>query len=218
MNVLGINGSERAGGNTEQALARAAGIVRARGGEFTEIRLRDKRFLPCGTCGDCNYRAEPCELDDDMAAIVDEMVRADGIIYATPVHGFGMAHLMQIFVERAGVGYLRFRRPLANKVGGIIVTARRFSDVDVHNQLALNLLLNRMILVGSGFPAVLRGGTRGEALTDVDGVDALDRMVHRMVDMMELLDTHQTLVGGAMLPLPEDNERAIGASRGVSVD
>ncbi|MDJ0461625.1 flavodoxin family protein [Streptomyces sp. H27-C3] len=209
--ILGISGSERAGGNTDLALDHAGDLVRERGAVFRTIHLRDHRISPCSPCGDCNARTSPCELKDDMPAIVEEMKRADGIIYAVPVHGFGLAHLMQIFIERAGVGFLRFDRPLANKVGGIIVTSRRYSDASVHNQLVDNLLLNRMILVGSGFPALLRNSAKEPGLTDVEGLDALERMTHRMIDMTLLLRRHQAATGEPVL-LPDDrNERVARA-------
>ncbi|MFF2521906.1 flavodoxin family protein [Streptomyces liangshanensis] len=209
--VLGISGSERPGGNTDLALDHAGRLVRRRGAVFRTIHLRDHRISPCSPCGDCNLRATPCEVKDDMPAIVEEMKRADAIIYAVPVHGFGLAHLMQIFIERAGVGFLRFERPLANKVGGIIVTSRRYSDASVHSQLVDNLLLNRMILVGSGFPALLRNTAREPGLNDTEGLDALERMTHRMIDMTQLLHRHQAATGEPVL-LPDDrNERVARA-------
>jgi multimeric flavodoxin WrbA len=206
--ILGISGSERAGGNTDLALDYAGQLVRERGAVFRSLHLRDHRISPCSPCGDCNSRNSPCALQDGMPAIVEEMKRADGIIYAVPVHGFGLAHLMQIFIERAGVGFLRFDRPLANKVGGIIVTGRRYSDASVHNQLVDNLLLNRMILVGSGFPALLRNTSKEPGLNDAEGLDALERMAHRMIDMTLLLRRHRAATGEPVLPSDDRNERA----------
>ncbi|WP_431782429.1 flavodoxin family protein [Streptomyces chumphonensis] len=212
--ILGLSGSERAGGNTDLALDHAGELVRSRGAAFHTVRLREHRISPCSPCGDCNNRPSPCELRDDMPGIVEKMKQADGIIYAVPVHGFGLAHLMQIFIERAGVGYLRFERPLADKVGGIIVTGRRYSDSAVHDQLVNNLLLNRMILVGSGFPVLMRNTSPEPGLHDAEGLDALERMVHRMVDMAEMLRAHQEATGRLPLPRLDLNERIRGR-RGV---
>ncbi|WP_422739729.1 flavodoxin family protein [Micromonospora sp. WMMD729] len=205
--ILAINGSERAGGNTDHAIAYAGRLIAERGATLRTIVLREHRISPCSPCGDCNSRTLPCRVDDDVPALVEQMAAADGLIYAAPVHGFGLAHLMQVFIERAGVGYLRFTRPLADKVGGIIVTGRRYSDSSVHNQIVNNLLLNRMILVGSGFPVLLRNTTGSPGLTDAEGVDALERMVHRMLDMVQLLKRHQPIGGGPVLPRRDRNER-----------
>jgi multimeric flavodoxin WrbA len=206
--ILGIGGSERAGGNTDFALDYAGQVVRSRGARFEAIQLRDHTISPCSPCGDCNSRTTPCAIRDDTSAIVERMKQADGIIYATPVHGFGLAHLMQIFIEHAGVGHLRFERPLADKIGGVIITSRRYSDSNVYHQLVDNILLNRMILVGSGFPALIRNVSPTPGLFDTEGLDALERMVHRMVDMVELL-CRRAVPGQSVLPTADVNERVV---------
>jgi hypothetical protein len=79
----------------------------------------------------------------------------------------------------------------------------------VHNQLVDNLLLNRMILVGSGFPALLRNTSQQPGLHDTEGLDALERMAHRMIDMVLLLRKHQSATGEPVLPLADRNERVV---------
>ena len=207
--IFGIGGSERPAGNTDIALASAGELVRSRGARFDSVQLRDFDISPCSPCGDCNSRTLPCAIGDDTPAIVERMKRADGIIYATPVHGFGLAHLMQIFVEHVGVGHLRFERPLANKVGGVIITSRRYSDSNVYHQLVDNILLNRMILVGSGFPALMRNASAVPGMFDTESTDALERMVHRMVDMVELLRERTAERGEPVLPTVDVNERVV---------
>ena len=208
MHLLAINGSERVDGNTAQVLSYAADVAAGRGATLDVVDLAAYRIAPCGACGDCNVRRERCLLEDDLPGIVQRMIAADGIIYAAPVHGFGLASMMQTFIERAGVGYLRFARPLTNKVAGVIVTGRRYAHGDVHAQLLNNVLLNRMVLVGSGFPAVVHGGVRGEALDDREGMDSVHRVVHRMLDMAELLHDYRQRTGRG-LPIPADNERVL---------
>jgi multimeric flavodoxin WrbA len=114
---------------------------------------------------------------------------------------------MQAFIERAGVGYLRFDRPLTNKVAGVIAVGRRYSQGEVWAQLVVNALLNRMIVVGSGFPAVVQALHKGEALRDEEGVANVSRMVDRMIDMIELLREHRELTGDDALAPKLRNER-----------
>ncbi|MFB9326090.1 flavodoxin family protein [Paenibacillus aurantiacus] len=211
--LLAICGSTRAGGNTDQMLQFAAEVARQRGASLATLNLRDYRFAPSSTCGDCNYRETPCELKDDMPYIVERMRRADGIIYAVPVHGFGMGHLMQMFIERAGVCHIRFERPLTNKVGGAIITGRRYNHGSVHSQILNNLLLNRMIVVGSGFPALLHGGKPSEAWDDVEGLDSVRRMVERMVDMVKTMKHYSQLTDHPFLRYEEANERHLDTGR-----
>ncbi|GAA0381246.1 flavodoxin family protein [Microbispora corallina] len=205
--IVAINGSER-DGNTADVLRHAASVAAERGVDFEAVDLRNIRMLRCGPCGDCNDRTIRCEQTDDVPGVVDKMIAADGIIYAAPVHGFGTASLMQTFIERAGVGYLRFDRPLANKVAGIVAVARRYSAGEVWAQLTVNALLNRMIVVGSGFPAEVHALHRGDAAKDEEGLTNVARMVDRMIDMIDLLNEHRRLTGRRdVLGVGERNER-----------
>lgn len=182
-----ITGSERASGNTEQVAQFITALLDGFGASSGVICLREHRIERCGGCGQCNTRQLPCHINDDMPALVGRLAVADALVYIAPVHGYGMAHPMQTFIERAGVGYLRFERPLANKVAGAVVTGRRYSHEAVWHQFNSNFLLNRMILVGSGYPAVVHGGAPGSAMRDTEGLESIRSLVRRMVGMTQLL-------------------------------
>ena len=64
---LAINGSERPAGNIAAALEVAREQLDQRGVGLEVIRLWDLEMTPCGPCGDCNFRTQPCALDDDVA-------------------------------------------------------------------------------------------------------------------------------------------------------
>ncbi len=204
---LALNGSERPDGNNTVALQHARELLDTRGVDLEVVRLWDLDMTPCGPCGDCNFRDRPCEVQDDVAGVVDRMAAADGILYATSVHGFGTSPKMPAFIERSGTGYLRFDRRLTNKVGGVIVTGRRYSHVETHAHLLYNVLLNRMLVAGYGFPAVLFGDEAGEVLQDEEGMEMLDRMLHRMVDLMTVVREHRELTGRDLLAVDVASER-----------
>lgn len=204
-----LTGSRRKNGNTDQVASHIRDLFASNGCPAEIVHLRDHRITPCGACGECNTRESPCHLDDDMPALVARLRHADGIVYASPVHGYGMAHPMQIFIERAGVGYLRFERPLANKVAGAVVTGRRYAHEAVFHQLVSNILLNRMIIVGSGYPVVLHGGTPGAAMRDAEGLASVRTHVLRMIGMARLLRRTSESLRTECLALDASNERSI---------
>lgn len=187
-----ISGSERRNGITNAVAELSEILLTEKGVDTTIVRLCELDFSPCDGCGaekpDCNYRATPCEKHDAMQNVVDLMVSADILIYATPVHGFGTAHLMQIFIERIGVGYLRFTRPLQDKIGGIIVVGRKYHLGQVHDQIMNNLLLNRLIIPGAGFPVLIHGDEATRTITDVEECVALEQMLSRIVNVDAALD------------------------------
>ena len=120
------------------------------------------------------------------------MVEADILIYACPVHAFGTSNLMQLFLERAGVGYLRFNRPLANKVGGVVIIGRKYNRGSVHDQILNNMLLNRMIIPGSGFPVLIHGDESTKSIPDPEEAVALDQLIDRLMEVSASINT-QTL-------------------------
>ncbi|MEU2511206.1 flavodoxin family protein [Streptomyces syringium] len=211
--ILAINGSERPNGNNAAILRYAEKELEGRDARLEVVCLRDLRMVPCGPCGDCNFRTTRCAVDDDVAAVVDRMAEADGIIYATPVHGFGSAPLMPAFIERSGTGYLRFDRRLTNKVAGAVVTGRRYSHVETYSHLLNNILLNRMIVAGHGFPSVVHGDEAGSVLADEEGMEMVTRMLHRMVDLIQVLREHRELTGRDALAvgIPSERHRAPAA-------
>lgn len=116
------------------------------------------------------------------------MIEADAIIYATPVHAFGLNSITQTFLERAGVGYLRFYRPLKNKLAGIIIVGRRYSHEQAWSQLALNIVLNKMILAGAGFPAtVYSNNNNSEKILDEEGLMSLKQMLNNIFSIHKQL-------------------------------
>lgn len=185
--VVAVDGSERPGGATATVLEHMGRRFARQGAQLRVLALRDHRVVGCGPCGDCTLRTEPCAVDDDVPALVEQLVAASCVVYALPVHGFGASALMQAFVERAGVGHLRFERPLEDRVGGVVVTGRRYAHTEVVAQLQHNMLLNRMVLAGSGFPAVLHTDGLASPLHDAEGVAAVDALVDRMVDVSRRL-------------------------------
>lgn len=208
LTVVGLNGSERAGGTTGAVMDAIDSIVTARGARFNRVDLGTVPMAPIGTCGDCNFRPGPCEIADALIEVLPRLIAADVILYGAPVHGFGLASPMQQFIERAGVCHLRFDRPLANKVGGVFVTGRRYSHTTVYSQLLMNILLNRMILVGSGYPPTIQPVNGGGLHDDSEGLAALTEMVNRGIDMALTLNRHPR-EGIAQLPIRSINERSI---------
>lgn len=206
---LAISGSERTDGNTDKAIGLVQKIVESKGCLIDKISLKDLNIIPCCKCvhaENCNFRKEPCDQNDDAYEVLKKMISSDCIIYVTPVHGFGLSSIMQNFIERMGVGYLRFERPLTNKIGGIIAVGRRYSHDAVFSQIIRNLLLNRMILIGSGFPAFLNGGQKGDIFKDKEGLDSVYRMSIRMYDIAMFIKKAERKLG-ILFPPTTKNEK-----------
>ncbi len=161
------------------------------------IYLAEKNIQFCDADNFCEH--SPCNVSDDVEMIVEDLRLADGIIYMPVMHAYGTNSKFQAFLERAGYGYLRpLHRPLQDKIASIIVIGRRYGHTAVYAQIVLNIMLNKMILAGSGFP-VLFMGMLGGALDDSEAVESLDQtidrmhVVHQRLHPVARLQTHHPL-------------------------
>ena len=69
MKVLGIYGSPRKGGNSDQLLDKALEGARAAGAETKAVYARDLKMSGCLECGGCDETGE-CIIRDDMNDII----------------------------------------------------------------------------------------------------------------------------------------------------
>jgi multimeric flavodoxin WrbA len=105
MLILGILGSPKVTGHCAKLLKKALEGAESKGSvtkRYDLIKLNIKYCMGCNTC----YRNNPelligkCSLKDDMAAILEEYVKADGYIFASPVYDANVTALMKTFLER----------------------------------------------------------------------------------------------------------------------
>ncbi|HEX2580885.1 MAG TPA: flavodoxin family protein [Dongiaceae bacterium] len=150
------------------------------------VYLRTHRINLCDADNRCMH--SPCEIKDDVRAIMQRMLAADSIIYMPVIHAYGTNSRFQAFLERVGYGFLRpLGRPLKDKLAGIVVVGRRYAHTTVYSQVVLNILLNKMILVGAGFPATFFGTEDGRP--DSEAVEALYEMLDRIIEIGGRLST-----------------------------
>ncbi len=105
--IVALTGSYRRGGVIDLAVAAMAGAARERGAEVSVINLLDKQVEFCTNCRACTQGPGEargvCVLQDDMAAILDQLEAADGLILAAPVNFFNVTAITRRFLERLAV-------------------------------------------------------------------------------------------------------------------
>lgn len=181
MRLIVIVGSSRPHGISRQVVSLTRRHLEGRA-MVEDLWLRDYRIDYCDADNACSNA--DCSLPDDVALIVDKMVKADAILYLPVMHAYGTNSRFQAFLERVGYGFLRPReRPLRDKLAAIAVVGRRYGHTSVFSQVVLNVLLNKMVLVGSGFPATFNT----QLVRDPEAEQALRETLDR------LLEHHQKL-------------------------
>jgi len=99
MNVLGILGSPRIGGNSDVLLDRALAGAADAGAGVEKIILCKKKISGCLACEKCNETGV-CAIDDDMPAIHPKILEAYAVIHSVPVYFWSMTAQMKAYLDR----------------------------------------------------------------------------------------------------------------------
>lgn len=100
MKALGIYGSPRKGGNTDQLLDRVLDGAQAAGAEIKRVYARDLDMSGCIECGGCEKTGR-CVLDDDMTEVYDLIAEADVVFIASPIFFYGLTSQVKAVIDRS---------------------------------------------------------------------------------------------------------------------
>ncbi len=154
MNVLGISGTPRVGGNSEILLDAALEPFIEADWEVKKILLSKKRIEMCTGCETCCER-QACFLADDMDEIYEAFAACDAIIISAPAYWRNVpAQLKAVFDRTFAV---RDKMPLKGKLGGAMVVGRGSSG---GQSIVLNVIHNFYLSCGAlCVPGELNGVT-----------------------------------------------------------
>ena len=175
--IVGVSGSPRKGGNTDQCLEEALRAC-SRRCKTELISLAGLEIAECDGCDRCKEegtRELPCPVhDDDMTPLYGKLASADGFVFASPVYFGSVSGIMKTFMDRFIPFYndsgsmselkaaLRFKPAGAIAVGGgrndgieaVLYTFYRF------------FLYNDMIVVGTAGTPDSASNLGGAVLSD----------------------------------------------------
>ncbi len=97
--VLGIYGSPRKGGNSDQLLDKALEGARSEGAETRSLYARDLKMSGCLECGGCDETGR-CVVKDDMQSVYPLLEDADVIILASPMFFYGITAQAKALIDR----------------------------------------------------------------------------------------------------------------------
>jgi multimeric flavodoxin WrbA len=100
MKVLGIYGSPRKGGNTDQLLDRALEGAESAGAEITRVYARKLKMEGCIECGGCDDTGK-CVVEDDMQSVYPLIEEAEVIFLASPIFFYSVTAQVKAIIDRA---------------------------------------------------------------------------------------------------------------------
>ncbi len=99
-NVLIISSSLRNGSNSEALADQFMKGAKEAGHNAEKISLAGKTINFCKGCLACNKTLK-CVIDDDSREIVEKMLKADVLVFATPVYYYSVCGQLKTLLDRA---------------------------------------------------------------------------------------------------------------------
>ena len=134
MNILGIMGSPRLGGNTDLLMDEALKGARSQGAFAEKIIVDELDIAPCRELCGC-MKDGRCVIRDDMDDIYRSLEEADALIIGSPMFFYGLPSQLKALVDRCQALWarkyvLKQESPMQGRKGAFIaVGATKGSDL-----------------------------------------------------------------------------------------
>ncbi|MFC1873793.1 flavodoxin family protein [Chloroflexota bacterium] len=143
MKVLAISFSPRSKGNTMAILEEALNGARDEKADVELYSISGKNIQPCDGCRSCANTGK-CHITDDMQELYDKIVKADGIIFGTPIYFWGMTGQAKTVMDRT-IALNQPGRNLTNKVAGVVAVCGSLGLVDALKDYSYFIIQRRML-------------------------------------------------------------------------
>jgi len=119
MNILGISGTPRRGGNSEILLDAALEPFAEAGWDITRILLSETKIEPCTGCDFC-VENKGCCIDDGMSEVYSAFEKCEAVIIAAPAYWRNVPAQLKALIDRTYAA----KGLLEGKLGGAISVGR----------------------------------------------------------------------------------------------
>ncbi|MCL2392103.1 MAG: flavodoxin family protein [Oscillospiraceae bacterium] len=184
MKVIGVNGSPRADGNTFLAITEFFDELHKEGIETECLHVGDGRVAGCIFCGGCVETGTCAIPDNNLKAMSEKLIQADGILLAAPVYFGTMPGQMKAFLDRFMFPCIQTGK-MRHKVGASAAILRRTGGYTTIDDLNRFFFSSEMIAVGQ---TIIHGTFTGEVLQDPEGLSSLRRVARNMAWVLKMMD------------------------------
>jgi len=148
MNILGISGTPRKGGNSEHLLNAALEPFAEAGWKMKTIYLSEKKVEMCTGCDSC-HESQNCRIHDGMSEFYEAFAWCDALIISSPAYWRNVPAQLKSVFDRM---YAKQHMPLKGKLGGAIAVGRSKSGGGQTNVLTAiyNFFLSNGVLCVPG--------------------------------------------------------------------
>ena len=176
MNVLMINGSPHASGNTALALGEMEKIFAQEGIETKILNIGNKAIRGCIACRSC-AKTGKCVFDDCVNEAAPLFEKTDGLVVASPVYYASANATLIAFLDRL---FFSTHFDKTMKVGASVVCARRGGCTATFDELNKYFTICGMPLASSQYWNCVHGREIGEAAQDAEGLQTMRVLARNM--------------------------------------
>jgi len=189
MKVIAINGSARKNGNTAFLIDTVFSELHSKNIETEVFNLSGHIIGGCRACGACyKNKNNKCIFDDDpVNEIIEKIIKADGVILASPTYFADVSSEMKAVIDRVGYvaranGNLLKRKPCAS-----IVAVRRAGAMRAFDSMNALFLIGEALIVGSDYWNIGYGWGKGEVSDDEEGMATMKKLGENMAWLLNKL-------------------------------
>ncbi len=189
MNVVAFCGSARRNGNTATLARTVLAELEPAGIETELIQLAGKDIRGCLACRKCFEKKDRrCSgREDDVNACIEKMIRADGILLASPTYFADLSSEMKALIDRSGYVSRANGDLFKRKVGAAVVAARRAGAIHAFDSMNHFFFISQMIVPGSSYWNLGFGLDKGDVDKDEEGLQTMRQLGRNMAWLLEKL-------------------------------
>lgn len=190
MKVLGINGSPREKGNTQELIEKVFAVLEAEGIKTEIIQVGGKNIRGCIACYKCfENKDRKCAVQNDICnSVIEKMFAADGLILGSPTYFTSVSAELKALIDRSGFVSVANGGLLRHKIGAAVVAVRRGGGTHAFDTMNHLFQISQMFIVGSTYWNLGFGREKGEVLNDSEGMNNMNNLGQSMAFLLKKLN------------------------------
>jgi multimeric flavodoxin WrbA len=187
MKVVAFNGSARKNGNTAILVNHVFQELQKQGIETELVQLAGKKIQGCIACYKCfENKDQRCSVTNDILnSCIEKMIRADGIILASPTYFANISTELKALIDRAGLTSMANGGMFRRKVGAAVVAVRRGGSIHAFNAINHFFFINQMVVPGSNYWNMGFGLDKGDVEKDEEGLGTMKVLGENMAWLLK---------------------------------
>lgn len=180
MKVLILNGSPRAGGNSEKLIREMTDVFASLGANYEVVTVGNKDIRGCIACGYCSTH-DGCVFDDIVSEVAAKLREADGLVLVSPVYYASPNGTLISLLDRL---FHSCSYDLRMKIGAAFAIARRGGTSTAFDVLNKYFTISGMPVASGDYWNNGFGREKGEIAADKEGLRNARVVAKRMVFLM----------------------------------